>query len=641
MENIFVEFLPPWVETGLQPAFYDKESGTVLQQTARMYARVNMLIRLFNKLSKNTKETVEDYINKFNELYTYVHDYFDNLDVQEEINNKLDDMVEAGTLQEIITEYIQANVAWTFDTVADMKLATNLVAGSYAQTLGFYSLNDGGGATYYITDSGTANEMDVIAVGSLYANLVKPDVIMPEMLGAKGDNTTNDTNAIQRSIDISSNVKLTKQYAVDYLTLHSDLELSGEDGASIRGNASHWLIYHETDTTPIKNVTIKGIKLTGYGVYTGVSMGNDTTKDAGIVIQYANNVTVENCEISNFGEVAIRLDETTNAEVENNKISSDLDYSSGGAIPNYSFGIQVDGDNIHVDKNNISGYIQGVINGANTTNLFITNNLISQRHQHGIYLSSGKNILVKGNIISGQANAICGIKLQCNVLGHRIYDAVITDNLITSGLSNGAQGILVCAYDQAPYAIEKIVIGNNKIYAERGIEIENVIDLLVDGNIITSTNNNVACYGIRIYNAVITNIPSRITNTISNNNISAIQPIRTEYVNTGSKIRFNVNSNHFFVPVSSVVLTRTCLNIYQYADVVDIRNNYFECDVSDTPTTNFTDGIYFGIDSCTKVILMGNYSDGFRWGCRNANSFDASKIVNVGNAFNTQLNITA
>ena len=41
MQNIFIEFLPPWVETGIQTAFYDKESGTVLQQTARMYAKVN------------------------------------------------------------------------------------------------------------------------------------------------------------------------------------------------------------------------------------------------------------------------------------------------------------------------------------------------------------------------------------------------------------------------------------------------------------------------------------------------------------------------------------------------------------------------------------------------------------------------
>lgn len=40
------------------------------------------------------------------QLTTYVHDYFDNLDVQEEINNKLDQMVEDGTLTEIIGSYV-------------------------------------------------------------------------------------------------------------------------------------------------------------------------------------------------------------------------------------------------------------------------------------------------------------------------------------------------------------------------------------------------------------------------------------------------------------------------------------------------------------------------------------------------------
>ena len=114
MENIFVEFLPPWIETGCQPAFYDKESGTVLQQTARMYDRVNMLVRMFNKLSKKTKETVEEYINKFNELHDYVHNYFDNLDVQEEINNKLDAMYEDGTLEAIIGEYLTPMVKILF-----------------------------------------------------------------------------------------------------------------------------------------------------------------------------------------------------------------------------------------------------------------------------------------------------------------------------------------------------------------------------------------------------------------------------------------------------------------------------------------------------------------------------------------------
>lgn len=205
MENIFVEFLPPWVETGLQPAFYDKESGTVLQQTARMYARVNMLIRMFNKLSKNTKEevesfegtvndeierfegvvndTVEEYIEKFNDLHDYVHDYFDNLDVQEEINNKLDAMAEAGTLEEIIASYLDSNVAWTFDTVDDMKSADNLINGSYARTIGYEDKTDNGGALYYIrtkTVDDKPDDSDIIEISDdLVAVLVKTDNFIP------------------------------------------------------------------------------------------------------------------------------------------------------------------------------------------------------------------------------------------------------------------------------------------------------------------------------------------------------------------------------------------------------------------------------------------------------------------------------
>lgn len=98
----FINFLPPWVETNIQPAFYDKESGSVLQQTARMYAKVNQLIRKFNELS----EEMQGYIQQFIDLKNYVDDYFDNLDVQEEINNKLDVMAEDGTLAELINEEV-------------------------------------------------------------------------------------------------------------------------------------------------------------------------------------------------------------------------------------------------------------------------------------------------------------------------------------------------------------------------------------------------------------------------------------------------------------------------------------------------------------------------------------------------------
>ena len=94
-----INFLPPWVETNLQPAFYDLESGTCLQQTARMYNKVNELVRI-------TNETAE----QFQILHDFVYDYFDNLDVQEEVNKKLEEMAEDGTLGELVAQELFNNL---------------------------------------------------------------------------------------------------------------------------------------------------------------------------------------------------------------------------------------------------------------------------------------------------------------------------------------------------------------------------------------------------------------------------------------------------------------------------------------------------------------------------------------------------
>lgn len=112
-----INFLPPWVETNEQPAFYDKESGTVLQQTARMYAKVNQLVRSVNEQN----ETIADYIQQFIDLREFVEDYFENLDVQEEINNKLDEMAQDGSLTALIKAYVDPYIEAQDLVIANYK----------------------------------------------------------------------------------------------------------------------------------------------------------------------------------------------------------------------------------------------------------------------------------------------------------------------------------------------------------------------------------------------------------------------------------------------------------------------------------------------------------------------------------------
>lgn len=154
-------------------------------------------------------EAVEELQRLYIQLKAFVDNYFDNLDVQDEINNKLDQMADDGTLQEIIGDYLQANAIWGFDTVADMKNSTNLIDGSFAKTLGFHTLNDGGGATYKIrtiTNEDVVNEMDIIALSSsnqLIAELVVENPLNVKKYGAYGDNSHDDTDVLQHVFDIS------------------------------------------------------------------------------------------------------------------------------------------------------------------------------------------------------------------------------------------------------------------------------------------------------------------------------------------------------------------------------------------------------------------------------------------------------
>lgn len=108
---------------------------------------------------------------------TELNNWFNNLDVQTEINNKLDEMAQDGTLENIINEqlFTKLNTKYTkaiisYDTINDMINDETIEENQVIYVLGNKSKGDGFSAYYKISNLGEVNGLYVIELNNgLYA----------------------------------------------------------------------------------------------------------------------------------------------------------------------------------------------------------------------------------------------------------------------------------------------------------------------------------------------------------------------------------------------------------------------------------------------------------------------------------------
>ena len=459
------------------------------------YELLCKVVEYLNKVITSQNEVVEateDLLEAFSALQSYVATYFENLDVQEEINNKLDEMAEDGTLQEIITEYIQANVAWTFDTVADMKLATNLVAGSYAKTLGFHTINDGGGALYYITDSGTANEMDIIAIDTLYAVLVKPSIITPEIYGAYGDGVHDDSDSIQECFTKNSKIQMDKTYLIS-----KQLSFNG----SIYGLGKGLI---QTDKT--SRITGAFIASTTYLLIDGMNFDcgsnveftlDDKFSHYNLAIAATGKLIVSNCEFHNLYEKFIRITGNTTSyiDIHDNLLSSDNKTNVYMSICIDIAGVINEDGIINIHDNTLKGYEYDYVGTYdNDSNINASGMMLSNVNVKEINIDSnvishlGRYGSVSGNL---GLSRICAVDCYFNVKPfhfannklinchwtalrlHGATGAVINNNLITVARACSEPLMIISdSYNstgEAPVGCDDIMISNNTILNKNNI----------------------------------------------------------------------------------------------------------------------------------------------------------------------------
>lgn len=85
-----IKLLPRWRLTDLRPAFYDCESGSAIEQTARVYAKMNELIEAYNAFADEYNKLFEEFktqVTNDNEVFRVAlrqefQDFIDTIDLK-------------------------------------------------------------------------------------------------------------------------------------------------------------------------------------------------------------------------------------------------------------------------------------------------------------------------------------------------------------------------------------------------------------------------------------------------------------------------------------------------------------------------------------------------------------------------------
>lgn len=132
MKKYQIQFLPHWVLTDLQPAFYDSESGTILQQMSRLYPKIQELIKTYNdfvtEVNRYITEFEEGIIKDFNCFQNCIiktmNDYIETIDTKinlQDLNieNKFNE--QDNVIAEAI-EYMKNNIVETTTNVINQAI---------------------------------------------------------------------------------------------------------------------------------------------------------------------------------------------------------------------------------------------------------------------------------------------------------------------------------------------------------------------------------------------------------------------------------------------------------------------------------------------------------------------------------------
>lgn len=220
-------------------------------------------------------ESVAELQNLYIQLKEYVDNYFTNLDVQEEINNKLDEMAQDGTLQNLLMNF--TSQMKVYNTYNDLLLdKNNLQNNQKVKILGYYNVNDGGETEFYVTN--IKNQNNYIDIGNnLYLErIIQNSQISIEQFGCIGDNNTDNTVNLQNAINFAQNNNLVlyvpnKTFLVlNTLYLKGSLNMKGDSNSNYKYTSTISCnfadndipLFAETGSNSVPRCTFENVRFT-------------------------------------------------------------------------------------------------------------------------------------------------------------------------------------------------------------------------------------------------------------------------------------------------------------------------------------------------------------------------------------------
>lgn len=404
-------------------------------------------IQSMTDVINNNATLEEEYIEKFNELKSFVDTYFDNLDVQDEINNKLDEMAESGVLAEILATYAQSKLDYFF--IGNTSTSSDIVsafASPKSKVIEFASGTYTVDQNIILSSNTTVNLNGATLQYSAGTEMILGYALDSTYTGYNGvHNVTFNNGIIKFPVALMHNVGITFNNIEFKANVTHAVQIAASKDILINNCVFNGVVKDDAHADYLECVQLEGCIRAGQPYLDdSSSVSYDETPNYGI--------TIKDCVFKrgdwDTNENYLCIGNHTDDDYTNKYYNKDI------SILNCRF------ESTYLSQLSITGYDGGLIEG----NQFqLTDDTLDTNQMNIRFRWLNKNVVIRNNTFEGGDYNIGTVNLQ------EVYNVTIENNTFNTEFDNSGSNINMRAWN-------KVKIANNTFGKAR------VRNINIDGN---------------------------------------------------------------------------------------------------------------------------------------------------------------